>query len=190
MNVEPHEVTWQPLPWVRDRLDLGRLAALLLLLVTLVGPWTVSADGVPPAEWCGDPYMLLENGRCVRWVPGSEILFWTVGGFFAITVALVTGQADLVERARELAFSFLFTASTLTLVLSFFSTLSLVLRGERRRRQVFHVIAWGLAAIIGVLCVLSSGSYGGLWGIWLYLGITAGMFALELVALLASRRSG
>ena len=189
MNVDHHEVPWQPLPWVRDRLDLGRLAALLLLLVTLVGPWTVSSDGVPPAEWCGGPYMLLENGRCVRWVPGSEILYWMVGGFLATTVALVTGQADLVELAREVFVTFLFTASTLLLVLSFFSTLSLVLRGERRRRQVFPVIAWGLAAIIGVLCVLSSGSYGGLWGMWLYLVITAGMFALELVALLAGRRS-
>ena len=76
------------------------------------------------------------------------------------------------------------------LVLPFFSTLLLILRGDRRGRQVFNVAAWGLAAGIGLLIGISR--YPRLfwvaWGIWLYIGSAASALTLEVLTLVAGRR--
>ena len=54
--------------WFHQSKNVVRGAVLILLLVAIVGPWAYSSDGAPPAEWCRDPNILLENERCVRHV--------------------------------------------------------------------------------------------------------------------------
>ena len=35
--------------WINEHKNVGRVAVLMLLLVAIMGPWTYTADGVPPA---------------------------------------------------------------------------------------------------------------------------------------------
>ena len=73
------------------------------------------------------------------------------------------------------------------LVLPLFSTLVLVLQGDRRRRQVFNLAAWGMATGIGLTIGVSS--YPRLfwvrWGVWFYIGLAAGAVTLEVLTLAA-----
>jgi len=56
----------QTISWINEHKNVGRVAVLVLLLLATIGPWTYTADGAPPAEWCRAPNILLENDRCVR----------------------------------------------------------------------------------------------------------------------------
>lgn len=87
---------------------------------------------------------------------------------------------------RELSFSLL----GLLLVLPFFSTLFLIVRGDRQHQLVFHVAAWSLAFGVGLLLALSSypNLFWVLWGVWLYVGLAASALILEVVMLAARRR--
>jgi hypothetical protein len=171
--------------WINEHKNVGRVAVLVLLLVSCIGPWAYTADGVPPAEWCRDPNILLENGRCVRLVSGATVLTFMAGAFLSMSVGLVTGATVLPDRAREFLGVFLFVMLLFLLVLPFFSTLLLILRGDRRRRQVFNVVAWGLAAGIGLLIGVSRYPrlYWMLWGVWLHIALAASALILEVLAL-------
>jgi hypothetical protein len=175
--------------WINEHKNVGRVAVLMLLLLAMMGPWTYTSDGVGPAAWCRDPNILLENGRCVKLVSGARVLTFMAGAFLSMSVGLVTGATVLPDRAREFLGVFLFTVGIFLLVLPFFTTLLLIRGGDRRRLQVFHVMAWGLAAVLGLLLALSgSGLYSELWGIWLYTGLTASALILEGLALAAGRK--
>ncbi len=169
---------------------MGRVAVLMLLLVAMMGPWTYTADGVPPAEWCRDPNILLENGRCVRLVSGATVLTFMAGAFLSMSVGLVTGATVLADRAREFLGVSLFMMLLFLLALLFFTTLLLVRGRDSRRLRVFHLMAWGLAAVLSLpLLVSESGLRSGrLWGIWLYIGLAASTLTLEVLALVAGRR--
>ena len=178
--------------WINEHKNVGRMAVLMLLLVAIMGPWTYTSDGVGPAEWCRDPNILLENDRCVRLVSGATVLTFMAGAFLSMSVGLVTGATVLPDRAREFIGVFLFTVGIFLLVLPFFSTLLLIWGRDSRRLRVFHLMAWGLAAVLGLLLALlavsGSGLYLELWGIWLYSGLAAGALILEVLALVAGRR--
>jgi hypothetical protein len=160
------------------------VAALVLLLVAIAGPWTDSSDGVPPAEWCRDPNILLANGRCVKLVSGAEVLTFMTGAFLSLNVHLFKGTLVLADRAREFFGVFLVVVLLFLLVQPFFSTL-LIFGGDRPLRRMYHVATWGLAAVVsGLLLVASSwsGLRTELWGIWLYVGLAASVLAVELSA--------
>ena len=76
----------QTVSWINEHKNVGRVVVLILLLVAIMGPWTYSSDGAPPAEWCRAPNILLENGRCVRLVSGLEVLTVIVGAFLSMIV--------------------------------------------------------------------------------------------------------
>ena len=176
--------------WINEHKNVGRVAVLMLLLVAIMGPWTYTADGVGPAAWCRAPNILLENERCVRLVSGATVFTFMPGAFLSMSVGLVTGATVFPDRAGEFLFVSLFTMSLFLLVLPFFSTLLLIRGGDSRRLRVFHVMAWGLAAVLSLLPavfepVLRSGR---LWGIWLYVALAASMLALEMFALAAGSR--
>jgi hypothetical protein len=161
---------------------------LVLLVVAVGGPWAFTGDGVGPTEWCDDPLILLENNRCVRLVPGATVLTFMVAAFFQIGVGLATGEAVLSDRGGEFFGTFLFTVGALLLVLPFFSRLLLILGRGHRRLRVFHVITWGLAGLVALLAAVSSATSGlhlALWGVWLYVALSAIALTLELLALAA-----
>ena len=179
--------------WINEHKNVGRVAVLALLLAAIMSPWTYTSDGVPPAAWCRDPNILLENGRCVRLVSGATVLTFMTSAFLSMSVGLVTGATVLPDRAREFFGVFLFTVGIFLLVLPFFSTLLLIRGRDSRCLRVFHLMAWGLAvlSILPLLIMFMSASVmppGQIWGIWLYFGLAASALILEGLALVVGRR--
>ncbi len=177
--------------WISRRKNIVRAAVPFLLLLAIVGPWTYSSDGAPPAEWCRDPYILLESEHCVRLVSGAEVLAFMTGTFLSLNVQLVKGTLVLDDRARELIGVSVVTVLLFLLVQPVFTTSLLIFGGEQPRRRMYYVVTWALAAIVsGVLLVVScwSETCAELWGMWLYVGLAASVLALELAVIRPANR--
>ncbi len=108
--------------------------------------------------------------------------------------SLIVGSIELAIRWAQGAAVPAFDRSLLQYVLlvpvlPFFTTLPLLLRGNRRPWQVLQVFAWALAVIPALLFGMQGPlSWGGtLWGGWLYLGVSAGALILEVALLVAGR---
>jgi hypothetical protein len=177
--------------WIIQHKGSLRRAALVLLLVAMVGPWFFSSDGTPPAEWCHKPNILLENGNCVNLVSGVEIYSFMISGSLSLIWQLVTEV--ITGRIREYIFMFLLDVFLLLLVQPIFSTLLLSYREDRPRRRRYNRIAWVLGVVIAGLLIGVSYRLSGLgvelWGVWLYFGVGAGMLVVELSLLVSKRRS-
>lgn len=172
--------------WINEHKNVWRVAILVMVLVAIMGPWTFDLIWVPSEYSCSAPFIRLDNGFCGKPLPGIWLFRWMVNGFVYASAGLVTGAMVFIEWARE----FLFSLFLFLLVLPFFSTLLLILRGDRQRRQVFNAAAWSLAAGIGLLIGMSSypKQFWLLWGIWLYIGLAASVLILEVLTLTAGRR--
>jgi hypothetical protein len=181
----------KPMEWIIQHKGGLRGAALILLLVAMVGPWFFSSDGTPPAEWCHKPNILLENGSCVSLVSGVEIYSFMISGSLSLIKQLVT--VVITGRIREYIFMFLLDVLLLLLVQPIFSTLLLSYKEDRPRRRLYNRIAWVLAVVIAGLLIGVSYRFSGLgaelWGVWLYFGVGAGMLVVELSLLVSMRRS-
>lgn len=168
--------------WINEHKNGWRAAVLIVLAVAVMGPWTFDRIHVPAEYPCS---FRLEGDFCGLPMSGIWLLLWMVYGFVRSSAGLVTGAMGFAESAR------LFLVSLLLFlrVLPFFSTLLLILRGDRRRQQVFNIVAWGLAAGIGLLIGLFSYPklFWVLWGIWLYVGLAASALAVELLAIRPNR---
>lgn len=166
---------------------IWRTAALLLLLVASFGPWAFDRIHVPAEYPCSPPNFRLEGEFCgVPGWKGMHILIFIVGGFFAGIVQLVTGAGAFFPDPAEALLRAFFL---LPLVLPFLAVLLSIF--HRDGRQVFHVMAWGLAvAAAGLFLSLSnfSRSHWVLWGIWLYIGLAVAVLILELITLVGSRK--
>ncbi len=101
----------------------GRMAPLVLLLATTLGPWFIDSHPATEAT-CAAPYI------------------WQGNGFCACRVTFLAA----IEQAIEPGHSGLWLLS-LPPVLPLFSTLLLRLSGERRWLWIGHLAAWGLAAV-------------------------------------------
>lgn len=102
---------------------IGRVAPLVLLLVTMTGPWFI--DSHPATEdTCSPPLVWQGNGYC----------------------ACLVSFMSAIRQAVKPGHSALWLAS-LPLALPFLTTPFLILSGERRWLRVCHLAAWGLIAI-------------------------------------------
>jgi hypothetical protein len=162
----------------------GHLTVLVLLTLALLGPWTLSNDGVPPPEWCRDPFLLLESGRCVELVSGITVLYFMVGVFPTLVMALGSGVPIFPLNARNI----LLMLAIFGLVLPYFSTLYQIHRGGRP--GVVHLATWTLAALAALFWLPSAQDIFPLrmWGVWLYLAVAAGQLIWGGRALIVARR--
>jgi len=169
--------------WIIQHKNWVRIAVLALLIITILGPWGYAHDGVPPAEWCQPPFLLLENGNCVGRESGAFYLLISIIGFPAGIMQFLSGELVLSDLGRHSMFALFFLG---LFFLPFISTLLLVRSGSNMRRRTFYVIAWGLAAALGLLVALSAEVFhpAHLWGIWLYILLAVGLLAFELLAAL------
>ena len=176
------------MPWIAQHKTVWRVAILGVALVALVGPWIFDLTNVPSEYTCSAPHVRLDNDFCGLPLTGTWLLQFLAIGFISVSGRLVAGDGNAVQQARE---SLAGLILPLLLVLPFFSTLLLILRGDRRRRQVFNVVAWGLAAGIGLLIGVSRYPrlYWALWGLWLYIALAASALILEVLTLKEVGRS-
>jgi hypothetical protein len=178
--------------WINKHKNVRQVPVLLLLLLAIAGPWFFTLDGVPPPEWCRDPFFLLSNGLCAGSVSAAEILAFIGSGILAMGAGLVSGAVAVSDIAAELPRIFLIAMLLLVLVLPILSTLLLVAGRDSRRVRVFYLITWGLAAVLSLLPVVFDATLRSVqfWGIWLYLGLAAGVLVLEILVFAAKSRSG
>jgi hypothetical protein len=172
--------------WIFEHRNVWRGAILVVMLVAIVGPWTFDVIWVPSEYPCSAPFVRLDNDFCGIPLTGIRLFRWMVEGLVQTSAELVTGAMPFIEWTRE----FLFGLLLFLPVLPFFSTLLLILRGDRRRRQVFNVAAWSLAGGVGLLLGTSSHPrlFWVLRGIWLYIELAASALILEVLTLAAGRR--
>ena len=176
----------QTVSWINEHKNGWRVALLVVVLVAFMGHWTFDVIYVPSEYSCSAPNIRLDDDFCGTPLPGTWWLYWMVIGFVYASAGLVTGTMVFVELADVFRVSLLL----FLLVLPFLSTLLLILRGDRRRRQIFNIVAWGLAAGIALWIGMSSYPrlFWVLWGIWLYIGLAASALILEVLTLARGRR--
>jgi hypothetical protein len=167
--------------WTNQHRNWIRLGVFTLLIIAILGPWGYTRDGVPPPEWCRPPFLLLENGSCVGRESGAFFLLVSMIGFPAGIIQFLSGELVLSDLGLQSMFTFLFLG---LFFLPFISTLLLMHPGSSKRRRIIQMIAWGVAAGLGLLIALSAEIFHPvhLWGIWLYILLAVGMLAFELLA--------
>lgn len=173
--------------WIYQHRKVLRVMILALLSLALTGPWLFDLINVPSQYDCHAPNVRLYGDFCGVPMSGIKFLSWIVFGFIYASKELGSGSMVFVDWGRE----FLLSLLLFLILLPFFSTLILILSGDRRGLQVFSVVAWGLA--LGLCLLLSISNYPelfwALWGIWLYIGVAAGALILELLVFVGGRRT-
>ena len=165
--------------WVSQHKNWVLVAVFVLLLIAILGPWGYEGDGVPPAEFCQPPFILLETGNCVGRMSGAFILNFSTITISSLISHFLSGELVLDERSSE----FLFILPPLLLVvLPVTSTLLRAKYPNNRSFQIFSVLTWGLAIGLGCLIATFAEVFhpAHLWGIWLYLGVAGVMLVMEL----------
>lgn len=155
------------------------MAVLLLLLVAIMGPWWFDRILVPSQYTCSAPNVRLEGDFCGMPVSGTWMPAAVVGGLVPMVAELLTGTRVFSDRIREFAFGLL----ALLPLLPFFSSLLMILGRHHHRRQVFHIIVLGLAGSFALFVgtAVFSRFWWILWGLWLYIGVIASGFVLEVL---------
>ena len=171
--------------WINKNKKVLRVIVLALLVGAILGPWFFDVIHVPSEYSCSAPNIRLYGDFCGLPLSVIRFLLLIAPGFIYAGKALGTGSVGLYELRGEIYFSlFLFL-----ILLPSFNTLLLILRGERRRLQVFNVVALSLA--LGVCLLIGLTNYPNLswvlWGLWLYIGAAAGALVLEIFGLVAGR---
>jgi hypothetical protein len=156
---------------------LWRGLILLLLVVSLLGPWMYDLLYVPgeyPCEW---PVVRLYSDFCGMPMSWFSAFFLFASGFFHIFWQLITGT--FTGRGREFLGVVLLTLPVLPL----FSSLLLLKKKDSPRLRRFHLIALGLGCVFPLLILFSQQNVNILllWGPWLYILAAAGAFILEIL---------
>ena len=168
--------------WIINHKSWVYVITIPLIIFAVLGPWGYSRDGVPPAEWCRPPFILLENNNCVEQVPGFFMLFVYMITFPAGIMQFLTGELLLSDLWRYSLFAILFLS---LFVLPFISLLLQVQSGSHMKRRIFYFISWGLAAVLGLFVGFSAEEFhpAHLWGVWFYCLLAVGLLAFEILVI-------
>jgi hypothetical protein len=173
--------------WQQPFIKFWRVLAALLLLAAYLGPWASASDGMPPPEWCQAPH-ILENDRCIRLMPGFEIITFAGQAFIGLAAGIMSGAISFIGLAREV----LFSLSISLLVLPAFMIMFPTPFRKNRHLLGLAILAWGLAAGVGLFIALSepSSTTTRYWGVWLYIFLAIAGMLLEIKHLLVVQRTG
>jgi hypothetical protein len=160
-----------------------RAAALILLVIAILGPWAYERLHVPAQYDCAGPSVRLEGDFCglpFSLLKGLAMLFVSLLGILSGDIAISRDPLILTLALMPLV-----------LIMPMFTNLYLLWRNQQVRWQVFNVTAWGLAAITaGVFLSLSGLRLAAPpWGVLLYIVVALSVLALELLSPIMSRRA-
>jgi hypothetical protein len=174
--------------WVDKHPRAWRAGTLVLLFITLVGPWSFDLLNVPSEYTCSPPSVRLYDNFCGIPLSGIDML---TGMAEALRAFAQTGAGFPVSTRDFLPLLFLFAVILFVFVLPFFNTLLLMVCGTSRRRGIFSVGMWSLAAGMSLLVgTLRPRLFWALWGVWLYAGLAVSALTLEGLTLTARRTAG
>jgi hypothetical protein len=165
--------------WLNQYKRNIRMAFLMLLVVAISGPWFFDRIYVPSPYICSVPFMRLDDEFCGVPTSMTTWLFPTIIGLPHIVTGLFTGALSFGNAPGNLRFFlFLFLLS-----LPVFSTVILILHGDHPAGQILHKVGLVLAAAMVGWIAWSGYSRANwvLWGLWLYIGSTISMWALEVL---------
>lgn len=161
--------------WINENRNFIRVAAWLLFLLALIGPWTFDLINVPAEYACGKPFIRLEGDFCGYPMSGFQFFMYFGIGFFHILAELITGTFS--GRGREL-----FMALFLLPLVPLFSTPILIIKKNSYRLQTINLIAWGAAALALTIFVFQiKGQALQLWGLALYTALAITVFIIEVL---------
>jgi hypothetical protein len=170
--------------WIEEHKGIWRVTIIVLLLVSLIGPWVYDQIWVPSDYTCSAPFIRLDGDFCGTPKSGIWLYRWIIGGLIE---GLVTGEFVFSDVIREFLMSSLFFLPFLPVV----STAHMILRGDRKPWRIVNILVWGL--IVGLILVWGLSSYPKLfwvlWGIWLYILLAASGLILEVLTLAKGRKS-
>ena len=163
--------------WIVEYKRVWRVAILGLFVAAVVGPWVFDRINVPAQYACD---YRLEGDFCG--IPMSGV--WILAAWGGVLIQWVAGIAAGSLPLANLGGALLFILGVLLFLLPFFTTLGLVLRGDRPSRPVLRLGAWALAAIPVGLLIHSMPNWPqpALWGIWLFIALAPLALILEALA--------
>jgi hypothetical protein len=155
-----------------------RIAFLVLLLITLIGPWTFDLIWIPSDHFCDPPYLQLNEDYCGIPLSGIWQFRWGLDIYIESGAGLVTGKLEFGDWVREFLFSLLLLSPSLPLI----NTLLLILRGDHSFRRALTFIAWISAVAFGLFWGLNNfpRMFWLVWGVWLYTGVAICALILEI----------
>lgn len=158
----------------RDR-NFVRFTLLILLVISIMGPWAFDRIHVPAEYTCDPPFIRLDGDFCGSLMTWVSLFSWFTDGFLTTMRHLIAGL--FAGQARE----FLAVLLVMLPVLPFFSTLLLIWRKNSTRLQTIHSIAWGVGCLFPLLIIAFewNGPVIKLWGLWLYIVLAAGALLVE-----------
>ncbi|MDX1377434.1 MAG: hypothetical protein R3307_01195 [Anaerolineales bacterium] len=156
---------------------ITRIAILMLLAISMPGPWMFDLINVPAEFTCSEPHVRLYGDFCGLPLSGFEFFKLFVGGFFYMLFTLTTGS--FLNDPREL----LVGLPILSLI-PFITSLLLIWKREPRRLSTINLVAWILALIptlfMFVFMVVQRNGYVlRLWGLWLYVSVAISAVVIE-----------
>jgi hypothetical protein len=154
----------------------------MLSLVAIVGPWWFDVVFVPAKYSCSSPFIRVRDDFCGIPMSGVWIIVGLATRLIEILKELVTGETVIINPVDAMLKFFLYCSLVLILVLPLFTTWLLILRGDRKRNQIFHIVSWSLA-VLCVIYIFGLNWPWALWGIWLYIGLAVGALILEFLFL-------
>ncbi len=174
--------------WLSQNRKTLQLGLLLLLVASFFDPWTFDADGVPPPEFCESPYVLLTPERCVRLVPGYQMVFTGFGFLVELFMGGMTTRLTLNEALNGIFLILILLVPLLPLV----AILWQVLHGDQelsRRGRAFYYASLILGFIAALLpsVVLWPPRATLFWGMWLYLILNDTALLLDILTRAANR---
>ncbi|HSK65758.1 MAG TPA: hypothetical protein VK888_02440 [Anaerolineales bacterium] len=160
----------------RDR-NFVRITLLLLLAISILGPWAFDRIHVPAEYTCEPPFVRLDGDFCGSPMSWLSLFSWFTDGFLTTLRHLIAGL--FAGRARE----FLAVLLVMLPVLPFFSMLLLIWRKNSARLKTIHLIAWGLGSLFPLLILTFewNGPVTKLWGLWLYILLAIGALLVEII---------
>ena len=167
--------------WLNKHKRGWRTAVLILVLISLIGPWVFEQIHVPAEYACSPPNLRLEGDFCGTPLTGIWVFTAVISNLFSLVGRLFTGAIALTS----LFWGLLFTILSFLPVLPFFTTLLLVL-GKDQYFQ-FQRVGWGLTVGVALLyasMIILSLSINPLklWGLLLFIVVAAIALILELFA--------
>lgn len=162
--------------WINEHKRFWRTAVFILLLIAIIGPWSMDKIYVP-AEYVCSAAIRLEGDFCGIPLSGLWIFTAILGNFFSVTVRLISDAQSLTNVTRELIFSILY----LFLLVPLFTTLRLILGKNHRfwSQGLFLGLAVTVALLFWGQSNLSVPSLT-LWGFWLYVMVIITALIMEM----------